>query len=70
MAEKKKAIENAQEAFSQTKMEYEEKISLVKDKENLLQTLTTGMTQHAGRDHGYIEQLQGNFFIMIGRDQK
>ena len=53
-------------AFETTRKDYEDKSTNVKKLEELLQTLTTGMSSTEGQQNGYMDQLQGEFRVASG----
>ena len=66
MTELEKNISNVRQAyekrtsdFCQTKEQYEEKVKDLQRSEELLETLTVGLSGSEGQDNGYMEQLKG-----------
>ncbi|CAG8737531.1 1526_t:CDS:10, partial [Cetraspora pellucida] len=57
-AEKKKNYERLQAQFDQIKKTHDEKSENVRKAEELLQTLSTGVSAQEGHENGYMEQLQ------------
>lgn len=59
LSQKKKNYEKLQAQFDQIKKTHDEKSEKVRKAEELLQTLSTGVSAQEGHENGYMEQLQG-----------
>ena len=47
------------EKYEKIKVDYDAKMTQVRQTEELYQTLTTGMTAREGHENGFMEQIQG-----------
>ncbi|KAI8643677.1 P-loop containing nucleoside triphosphate hydrolase protein [Parasitella parasitica] len=56
--EKKHAFERINQEYEVFKKDYDEKTAEMKNTDELIQTLTTGISAEEGRENGYMEQLQ------------
>lgn len=56
---KRKEFEKVQTAYQKLKSEFDEQQNEAVKKEELLQTLSTGIAAKEGQDNGYMDQLQG-----------
>lgn len=56
--EKKQAFEKISNEYEQFKVSYNEKTERLNSTEELIQTLTTGISAEEGRENGYAEQLK------------
>ena len=64
-AKKKSEYEKLQNKFEQIKKSHDAKQEQVRKEEDLLQTLTTGLSAEEGHENGYMEQLQGNYLVLF-----
>lgn len=58
LAEKKDAYQRINDEYELFKKTYDEKTEEMKNTDEFIQTLTTGITAEEGRENGYMEQLQ------------
>lgn len=58
MNEKKHVYQKVNTEYEQFKKVYDEKTDEMKSTDELIQTLTTGISAEEGRENGYMEQLQ------------
>jgi structural maintenance of chromosome 2 len=58
---KKKEFEKVQGVYQKLRAEFDEQSNEATKKEELLQTLSTGIAAKEGQDNGYMDQLQGMF---------
>ena len=58
--EKEKDFEKVKVAYEKLKREFDERQQEAMRKEELLQTLSTGISAKEGQDNGYMDQLQGS----------
>lgn len=58
-AVKQKEFENVQTVYQKLRAEFDEQQNEATRKEELLQTLSTGIAAKEGQDNGYMDQLQG-----------
>lgn len=62
---KVKEFEKVQAAYQKLRAEFDEQQNEATKKEELLQTLSTGIAAKEGQDNGYMDQLQGTKFIHL-----
>lgn len=67
-AAKQKEFEKGELAYQKLRKEFDEQQKEASKKEELLQTLSTGIAAKEGQDNGYMDQLQGFFFRVLGID--
>lgn len=60
-AAKKNEFEKVQMAYQKLRADFDEQSNEATKKEELLQTLSTGIAAKEGQDNGYMDQLQGIF---------
>jgi structural maintenance of chromosome 2 len=58
----KKHTESLEKEFSETMTESENVKSFILKHENLIQTITTGLSSSQGQENGYMDQLTSNLF--------
>ncbi|KAG1124874.1 hypothetical protein G6F42_009222 [Rhizopus arrhizus] len=58
LEEKKHAFERINQEYATFKKEFDEKTAEMKNTDELIQTLTTGVSAEEGHENGYMEQLQ------------
>jgi len=58
---KRKEFEKVQGVYQKLRAEFDEQSNEATKKEELLQTLSTGIAAKEGQDNGYMDQLQGMF---------
>jgi structural maintenance of chromosome 2 len=62
-AAKKSEFEKVQTMYQKLRAEFDEQQNEATKKEELLQTLSTGIAAREGQDNGYMDQLQGRSVI-------
>lgn len=58
MGEKQDSFKRVNDEYELFKKEYDEKTNEMKNTDELIQTLTTGISAEEGHENGYMEQLQ------------
>lgn len=63
-AAKQKEFEKVQATYQKLRADFDEQQNEATKKEELLQTLSTGIAAKEGQDNGYMDQLQGNLPLL------